>query len=151
MQFIDRIILKKKLEKRFEGIKIKYTKNKFECDIEKQIVYLPKEKNPKSDFYFWTWYEKYYNTRIDETELFLLSMLHEIGHIMTWTEELEEERDEQFGLLQALYELSNLTTRQLNNQYFEIPMELQATEWAKNYFEKNFKKPLTNQNEYAII
>lgn len=144
MQILNRIKLKKDLEKRFEGIKVKYTKNSFECDTEKLIIYLPKERNLKSDFYFWTWYEKYYNTTINETELFLLSMLHEVGHLMTWTKELEKERDEQFSLLQALHELSNLTDRQLNNQYFEIPMELQATEWAKKYFEKNFKKLLTN-------
>ena len=126
------------------GIKIKQTKNRFECDIQKSTIYIPKKRNLKNDFYFWTWFEKYYNVKIDETELFLLSALHEVGHIMTYTEELEEERDEQYGLLQTLHELSNLTYRQLNNQYFEIPMELQATEWAKKYFEKKYGKLLTN-------
>jgi len=126
------------------GIKIKQTKDRFECDIQKLTIYIPKKRNLKSDFYFWTWFENYYNVKIDETELFLLSVLHEIGHIATYTEELEKERNEQFSLLQALHELSNLTTRQLNNQYFEIPMELKATEWAKNYFEKKYGKLLTN-------
>ena len=66
MQILNRIKLKKDLEKRFEGIKVKYTKNSFECDTEKLIIYLPKERNLKSDFYFWTWYEKYYNTTIKD-------------------------------------------------------------------------------------
>ena len=69
-----------------------------------------------------------------DTDRKIVSALHEVGHIMTWTQELEDERTEMYGLMEVAHNYQLMSIQELNEQYFEIPMELIATEWGRAYY-----------------
>lgn len=114
-------------------IKIKLGKQ-FECDTDNKIVWIPLKDNKQTSEMFKNWYEKYFNEKLTEKDLFYISALHEIGHIMTWTQELEDERTKMYGLMKVAYHYQLMSTEELNDKYFEIPMELIATKWGRNYY-----------------
>ena len=66
-----------------------------------------------------------------------MSVLHEIGHIATYTEDLNTEREFTYLLLQMKYEEDNFV--EFNREYFKIPMEFLATEWAINFYKNNIE------------
>jgi hypothetical protein len=80
------------------------------------------------------WYEKYFNEILTDKDLLYISALHEVGHIMTWTQELEDERAEMYGLMKVAHTYQLMSTQELNKQYFKIPMELIATKWGREYY-----------------
>lgn len=62
-----------------------------------------------------------------------MGILHEVGHIMTYDEELDNQRDEKYALMQFAYRFGLYDTDTLNKEYFKIPLELNATQWAINF------------------
>ena len=83
---------------------------------------------------FKNWYEKYFNEILTDKDLLYISALHEVGHIMTWTQELEDERTKMYNSMKIAHIYQLMSTKELNEQYFEIPMELIATKWGRNYY-----------------
>lgn len=66
------------------------------------------------------------------TNPFLSGMLHEIGHIMTFDEQLDRERSIIYYLLDLDFEVERF--RDFTNMYFAIPSEFEATRWGVEYY-----------------
>ena len=133
MNIVQILKLKKYIKNIDSEIKIKFGKY-FECDTDRKIVWLALKDNKQDSEMFKTWYEKYFNEKLTKKDLLYISALHEVGHIMTWTQELEDERTEMYGLMKVAHNYQLMSTQELNNQYFEIPMELIATQWGREYY-----------------
>lgn len=74
-------------------------------------------------------------------DIFLLSLLHEIGHSETW-ETLEEEeevvcRNTKFRISRMMDNASEELLKELYFTYFGLVDEYEATMWAINYMRKN--------------
>lgn len=136
MNIIQLLKLKKYIKNIDSEIKVKFGKC-FECDTDRKIVWLALKDNKQDGEMFKTWYEKYFNEKLTKLDLLYISALHEVGHIMTWTQELEDERAEMYGLMKVAHTYQLMSTQELNNQYFEIPMELIATQWGRKYYLHN--------------
>ena len=134
MKIKEFIELKKFIKTIDNSIKVKLGKA-FECDTEKRIVWIPLKDNKKDSEMFKTWYEEYFNETLTDKGLAYISALHEVGHILTWTQELEDERTEKYGIMKIAHQFELMSTEELNKQYFEIPMELIATRWGRNFYE----------------
>ena len=63
---------------------------------------------------------------------FLSGMLHEIGHIMTFDEDLDRERSIIYYLLDLDFDYERF--RDFTNMYFTIPSEFEATRWGVEYY-----------------
>lgn len=63
---------------------------------------------------------------------FLIGMLHEIGHIMTFDETLDRERSIIYYLLDMDFDYARF--RDFTNMYFAIPSEFEATKWGVEYY-----------------
>lgn len=133
MKIRELLELKKYIKNIDKKIKVKFGKS-FECNTDKKIVWLPLKDNRQDAEMFKKWYEKYFNEKLTEKDLVYISALHEVGHIMTWTQELETERIQQYSLMQVAHQYKLMSTEDLNKNYFEIPMELIATKWGRNYY-----------------
>ena len=133
MRIIDLLKLKRYIKNIDSEIKVKFGKC-FECDTDRKIVWLALKDNKLDSEMFKAWYEKHFNETLTDKDLLYISALHEVGHIMTWTQELEDERTEMYGLMQVAHTYQLMSTQELNEQYFEIPMELIATEWGRAYY-----------------
>lgn len=133
MKIFKILKLRKYIKNIDSEIKVKFGKY-FECDTDKKIVWLALRDNKQNSAMFKNWYEKYFNETLTDKDLLYISALHEVGHIMTWTQKLEDERTEMYGLMQVAHTYQLISTQELNEQYFEIPMELIATKWGRNYY-----------------
>lgn len=136
-KLLELLKLKSYIKSIDKEIKVKFGKS-FECDTDRKIVWIAIKDNKQDSEMFKKWYEKYFKTILSKKDLLYISALHEVGHIMTWTEELENERIEKYGLMQVAHSYQLMSTEELNFQYFEIPMELIATKWANKFY--NTKK-----------
>ena len=108
--------------------------NRFCVDIEEEIIYIPNNLNIKEDKIWSAFLMQEFNICFNP---YVMSILHEIGHIMTYTEDLNTEREIIYFLLQMKYEEDNF--EDFNNEYFKIPMEYSATEWAVNFYKNNIE------------
>ena len=113
---------------------IKFQEYDLECDIFDEIIYVGKSYDKRNDKYFENFVNKL-NPECHKINPFLISLLHEIGHIETYTEEDKEEKDLLYSLLKVKYneELDDKKLEEYNNMYFKIPLEQNATEWAIDY------------------
>lgn len=91
----------------------------------------------ESDLYFINYI---YNKYQIEPNCFLISMLHEIGHLETETQDLSDERAITYAVIEYAYDNNLITKNELFNKYFDIPAETLATEWAVNYYKNNKEK-----------
>jgi hypothetical protein len=63
---------------------------------------------------------------------FLIGLLHEIGHIMSFDETLDRERSIIYYLLDLDFDFERF--RDFTNMYFAIPSEFEATKWGVEYY-----------------
>lgn len=112
---------------------LKVRKSKmFLCDIYGKKVYVCENREPRD-------FEEWLATKIDfKPNWFVISLLHEIGHIMTNSEELEKEKDVLYSLYLFMYRNGEIDTKAVNYKYFEIPMEYNATMWGVEFYRNNF-------------
>lgn len=68
--------------------------------------------------------------------IFVMSILHEIGHLMTNDDEMLDERDTIYNLLKVNYEV-NHNYIDYNRMYFNIPAEYEATAWAVDFYRQH--------------
>jgi len=114
-----------------KDIKIRQSK-KFECDIYEEKIYITTKK-PQ---YFYDWLL----SKIDfKPNWFIIAILHEVGHIMTNTEELQDNREMLYGLYSLAYKTKEINEKEINLKYFEIPAEYEATMWGVEFYKNNFK------------
>jgi len=108
---------------------------RYESDYELKTIYVGNKRKIKGADYFEEWATKTFGFTINHN---LIAILHEIGHLMTNTEQDLEERTVQEELFQYLKENQFITEKQHQFAYFEIKAEYDATKWGYEYY-KNHK------------
>lgn len=108
------------------------TDDRFCVDIEEEVVYIADSLNPEEDKIWSEFLKREFKIDYDP---YVMSILHEVAHIMTYTEDLNEEREIIYFLLQMKYTDDNF--EDFNNDYFKIPMEYEATAWAVDFYREN--------------
>lgn len=65
--------------------------------------------------------------------LWLMGVLHEVGHIKTHQDALENDYNNNVQMLEQLVELGVITEKQQNEFYVRLDLEQMATQWAIDY------------------
>ena len=75
-----------------------------------------------------------------------LSLLHELGHLeTTWYDFGDYDRDAEYA------KILTLPTNQINHEYFKLPDEYAATEWAIEWLSKKENRIVAKQFERAFF
>lgn len=107
----------------------------FEVDIEEEKIYLGNKRFDRVSALFMDyWQQECKNFNINWC---ILSILHEIGHIMTTTEELEDNRFQLDNIYSFMYQEQIINEKEYFNSYFSIPAEREATLWGIDYYKNN--------------
>ena len=114
-----------------------YESNTFEADVTQEEVYITFSDDKESQEVYLKFLKQEFGKNFNP---FVISLLHEIGHIKTNDEEMLEDRDLVYGLLKMDFYNGTSSIEEYNNMYFRIPAEYAATEWAVNYYNKNKKE-----------
>ena len=104
----------------------------FCADISEYKIYVEDYEHPKEDELIQNFVKERFGIIINP---FLIGILHEIGHLMTYEAELNEQRTIMYALLAYTYNESQY--EKYSKAYFEIPAELAATTWAVEYYKNN--------------
>jgi len=101
----------------------------FCADVVNKIVYIESKEHLEEDRLIQNFVQDNFNVLMDP---FLIGILHEVGHIMTYDEQKNGERAVLYALLAITYDKSKY--EEYSNAYFSIPAEFEATKWAVNYY-----------------
>ena len=104
----------------------------FCVDIQNKIIYIETVEHQKSEELIQNFVFEQFEIQIDP---FLIGILHEIGHIITYNKQIDNERSALYSLLAIGYDEEYF--EEYSNLYFRIPAEYKATEWAVNYYKQN--------------
>ena len=116
--------------------KVKYG-SVFEVDIPEERIFITLNKHQEEDEMVQKFLEKEFGKRYNSV---IIGFLHEVGHIETYEEELDEERDFSYELLKMRFNEGGASVEEYNNLYFRIPAEYNATAWAVDYYEAHQKE-----------
>ena len=103
----------------------------FTSDWEQGEVWVCFQENKEDDQLFMNYIKNKYQIEIDT---FLMSFLHEIGHLETEDEELSNSRAIELFTLEIGYDNGAITKEEYFNRYFEIECETLATKWGVDYY-----------------
>lgn len=108
---------------------------RFECSPFDNEIYISNKRVNKTDVQFKKWYEM--QPEYTPINITFLSILHEIGHIMTRNQETLDNRDLQENIYNFLEEQKIITNEEHNFAYFSIPCERRATMWGVEFYKDN--------------
>lgn len=114
--------------------------DRYECDPLNKEVFVSNKDYEELDYQFLEWFQE--QPEFTEMNIVLLSILHEIGHCMTYQEQRNEQRDTIENMLVFMFEQGAITEKEMNFAYFSIECERLATMWGVEYFKNNRKKCL---------
>lgn len=114
--------------------KVLKDKYEFTSDWEEGKVWVCFTENKEDDTLFMDYIKDTYKIEIDT---FLMSLLHEIGHLETETEELSDNRAIDLFMLEVAYDNGAITKKEYFNRYFQIECESLATEWGIEYYKSH--------------
>ena len=110
----------------------------FCADVDKKIVFVGTEDEPEAEELMHEFVKEEFGVEMDNV---LISLLHEVGHIMTQNDEELRDRSILDVVLQLNWTDSDNDIdedfEKYNNLYFRLPSEYQATEWAANYYREH--------------
>lgn len=113
-------------------IDVDFNTSEFCVDIENECVFIPlNPKEEESKMFMDFIREEYGEYNMDAD---VLGILHEIGHIFTYDENLAKAREVKVLRLRLDYDAAVADLRAYNFAYFRIPAELNATNWAVEYY-----------------
>lgn len=107
----------------------------FYADISEYKIYIEDYAHPEEDKLIQDFVKEHFNIQM---EPFLIGLLHEIGHLMTYEAELNEQRTIMYALLLLTYKEE--LHEKYSKTYFTIPAELAATTWAVEYYKNHTKQ-----------
>ena len=110
----------------------------FCADVVNKIIYVESKEHIEEDRLIQEFVQEKFNVLMDP---FLIGILHEVGHIMTYDEQKNDERSILYALLAINY--NEKEYEEYSKMYFSIPAEFEATKWAVNYY-INHKKLCDN-------
>lgn len=111
---------------------------RYEVDIDEEKVFLGNKRFDRiSKIFVEHWQPFFQNININWC---VLSILHEVGHIMTATDEIRDNRFLLDNIYSFLYSENAINELEYFNSYFDIPAEYDATLWGINYYIQNKEK-----------
>lgn len=135
MNIFKRYYAKKMVKQIDKTIKVKFS-NQLACEPENNTIYIC-NKTDKIDVETF----KEFIKELDPKNTFntlILGILHEVGHIYTFTDERqEEEYNNDLSLLEYLHRAKKIDDRQMNYFYLRLDLEKRATEWAIEFSKNN--------------
>lgn len=113
-------------------IDVDFNTSEFCVDIENECVFIPlNPKEEESKMFMDFIGEEYEEYNMDAD---VLGILHEIGHIFTYDESLARAREIKVLRLRLNFDAAASNLKEYNFAYFRIPAELNATNWAVEYY-----------------
>lgn len=134
MNIIKKIGIKRFVREIDKDIKVKFQKYDMECDVYEDTLYIGKTYDSRNDRFFME-FVKELNPDCN-VHVFPLSILHEIGHIMTWDEDAADDKDMLYALLKISFDESkkdDAALKEYDDMYFRIPLEQNATQWGIDF------------------
>lgn len=104
----------------------------FCADISEYKIYIEDYEHPEENRLIQNFIKEQFGIIINP---FLIGILHEIGHLMTYEAELDEQRTIMYALLTYVY--NETQYEEYSKAYFKIPAELAATTWAVEYYKNH--------------
>ena len=109
--------------------------SRFEVDIPEEHIFLGSKRFTQLDKYFFEWLAQ--RQKSTNYNFFVIALLHEVGHIMTQDDDNLEQRDILDKIHSFMFDTDLIDERQYNYNYFGFPAEIEATEWAIEYYDNN--------------
>ena len=110
-------------------IKLNMSGNQFFCIIEDKLVNVPFTRDAIGDKMMYDFVCEEFGVSVPP---FLMGLLHEVGHVMTYDEQIDKERSILYYMLQLDFDSERY--EEFTTMYFYIPSEYAATEYAVNYY-----------------
>ena len=110
-------------------VKVHMSGDEFYCIIDEKLVNVPFASNPEGDRLIYEFVLDRFGVAINP---YLIGILHECGHIVTFDKNLDKDRDILYYMLQLDFKEERY--EEYTRMYFSIPSEFAATEWAVNYY-----------------
>lgn len=136
-----------KYVKRFGVKKVHYGLN-FECALPSKIVYYTFKKY-NTDKMIEDFIKNTYGYDISEYS-FIFSLLHEVGHCVTYNQLSKKDIDFENIMRESLVALTGDFTK-ANLVYFTLPSERLATEWALKYIDEHTQECWNAQQEFFEV
>ena len=122
-------------------IDVDFNTSEFCVDIENECVFIPLNSKEEENKMFLDFIGEEYGEYDMDADV--LGILHEIGHIFTYDENLAWAREIQTLRLRLDFDAAASDLREYNFAYFRIPAELNATNWAVEYY-RNHRQECNN-------
>ena len=110
-------------------IKVHMSGDEFYCIISEKLINVPFVSDSEGDRLFHDFVVDRFGESINP---YIMGILHEIFHIITYDKNLDKDRDILYFMLQLDY--TNERYEEFTRMYFSIPSEFAATEGAVNYY-----------------
>lgn len=110
-------------------IKVHMSGDEFYCIISEKIINVPFVSDSEGDRLFHDFVVDRFGESIDS---YIMGILHEVFHIVTYDENLDKDRDILYFMLQL--DFNEERYEEFTRMYFSIPSEFAATEGAVNYY-----------------
>ena len=133
LKVIKKHYLRKFIREIDEDFKLSFG-DAFEVDIPEEEIFATFNKDEEIDKIFLKFLKKEFNIEMD---MFLISLLHEVGHIMTYDDDMNDDRSVVYGLLKVQFDEGKANIEEYNDMYFHIPAEFEATDWGVKYYLEN--------------
>lgn len=122
-------LIKKFVQSIDPEIKVHMSGDEFYCIISEKLINVPFVSDSEGDRLFHDFVVDRFGESINP---YLMGILHEIFHIITYDENLDRDRDILYYMLQLDFKEERY--EEFTRMYFSIPSEFAATEGAVNYY-----------------
>ena len=110
-------------------IKVRISYDEFYAECSNNLINVCLGRDETEDAIFDDFVQRRFGISINP---FLMGILHEVAHIMTFDEQIDHERSILYYMLQLNFKEERW--KEYSDMYFQIPCEFMATEWAVNYY-----------------
>ena len=110
-------------------IKVHMSGDEFYCIISEKLINVPFVSDSEGDRLFYDFVVDRFGESINP---YIMGILHEVFHIITYDENLDRDRDILYYMLQLDFKEERY--EEFTRMYFSIPSEFAATEGAVNYY-----------------
>lgn len=127
-------------------IKVRISYDEFYAECGNNLINVCLGRNEAEDQIFDDFVQRRFGIAVNP---FLMGILHEVAHIMTFDEYLDHDRSIIYYMLQINFKEERW--KEYSDMYFQIPSEFEATKWAVNYYlsHKEFCDNFLKEIDYA--